>query len=329
MFLVKKIILWSKKMGHIFEAVMLICFGFSWPINVVKAYKAKTTKGTSIAFIILIITGYLAGITAKFLNGQINYVLAVYFINLAIVMVNIFVYIRNHSLDKKREQKITKDKILAIQEKYKNNTKSYSKEDNMNYQELNGIAQKNAVILLGGTLDKTIPVTELSESFSFNFKFYNRSEDNLSILQAKEFFQTNVKLIQPEGIILHLGDEDITLFQSNPSSFDKAYLDLLYEIKSSNKKIRIAVAGVYNPNSTKIISDMNRHIKAIADSEKVTFINLDNVKLWNPKGTKAASSFARNMGLNIRKPLNDVAEIIYSYAYLEATPVTNKQTLVG
>ena len=329
MFLVKKIILWSKKMGHIFEAVMLICFGFSWPINVVKAYKAKTTKGTSIAFIILIITGYLAGITAKFLNGQINYVLAVYFINLAIVMVNIFVYIRNHSLDKKREQKITKDKILAIQEKYKNNTKSYSKEDNMNYQELNGIAQKNAVILLGGTLDKTIPVTELSESFNFNFKFYNRSEDNLSILQAKEFFQTNVKLMQPEGIILHLGDEDITLFQSNPSSFDKAYLDLLYEIKSSNKKIRIAVAGVYNPNSTKIISDMNRHIKAIADSEKVTFINLDNVKRWNPKATKAASSFARNMGLNIRKPLNDVAEIIYSYAYLEATPVTNKQTLVG
>lgn len=329
MFLVKKIILWSKKMGHIFEAVMLICFGFSWPLNVVKAYKARTTKGTSIAFIILIITGYLAGITAKFLNGQINYVLAVYFINLAIVMVNIFVYIRNLSLDKKREQKITKDKILAIQEKYKNNTKSYSKEDNMNYQELNGIAQKNAVILLGGTLDKTIPVTELSESFSFNFKFYNRSEDDLSILQAKEFFQTNVKLMQPEGIILHLGDEDITLFQSNPSSFDKAYLDLLYEIKSSNKKIRIAVAGVYNPNSTKIISDMNRHIKAIADSEKVTFINLDNVKLWNPKATKAASSFARNMGLNIRKPLNDVAEIIYSYAYLEATPVTNKQTLVG
>lgn len=316
-------------MGHIFEAVMLVCFGFSWPLNVVKAYKARTTKGTSLAFIILIITGYLAGITAKFLNGQINYVLAVYFINLAIVMTNIFVYMRNHALDRKREQKVTKDKILALQEKHRNNKNSYSQEDNMNYQELNGIAQKNAVILLGGSLDKSIPVTELAESFDFNFKFYNRSEDDLSILQGKEFFQNNVKKMEPEGIILHLGDEDITLFQSNPSGFDKAYLDLVNEIKATNKKIRIAMTSVYNPNSTKIISDMNRHIKAIADSEKAAFINLDNVKLWNPKATKAASSFARNMGLNIRKPLNDVAEIIYSYAYLEATPVVNKQTLVG
>ena len=26
-------------MGAIFETVMLVCFGLSWPINVVKAYK--------------------------------------------------------------------------------------------------------------------------------------------------------------------------------------------------------------------------------------------------------------------------------------------------
>jgi len=52
-------------MGAIFETIMLVCFGLSWPINVVKAYKARTTKGTSLPFILLIITGYLAGVTAK------------------------------------------------------------------------------------------------------------------------------------------------------------------------------------------------------------------------------------------------------------------------
>ena len=36
--------------AHLFEAGMLVCFGFSWPLNVVKAYKAGTTKGTSLAF---------------------------------------------------------------------------------------------------------------------------------------------------------------------------------------------------------------------------------------------------------------------------------------
>lgn len=89
-------------MGSILETVMLICFGFSWPLNVIKAYKAKTAKGTSLPFILLIITGYIAGIAAKVITGQINYVLIAYIVNLAIVSINIVIYFRNVSLDKKR-----------------------------------------------------------------------------------------------------------------------------------------------------------------------------------------------------------------------------------
>lgn len=88
-------------MGSIFESIMLICFGLSWPLNVIKAYKAKTAKGTSLPFILLIITGYVAGITAKVITGQINYVLIVYLLNLAIVSMNVVVYFRNVSLDRK------------------------------------------------------------------------------------------------------------------------------------------------------------------------------------------------------------------------------------
>ena len=92
-------------MGAIFETIMLVCFGLSWPINVVKAYKARTTKGTSLPFILLIITGYIAGITAKIVNGQFNYVFIVYIINLVIVMLNVVVYFRNYRLDKKANEK--------------------------------------------------------------------------------------------------------------------------------------------------------------------------------------------------------------------------------
>lgn len=89
-------------MGSILETVMLVCFGFSWPLNVIKEYKAKTAKGTSLPFIALIIMGYIAGISAKIITGQINYVLAAYFLNLAIVSLDVAVYFRNVSLDKKR-----------------------------------------------------------------------------------------------------------------------------------------------------------------------------------------------------------------------------------
>ena len=93
-------------MGSMLETMMLVCFGFSWPLNVIKAYKAKTAKGTSLPFILLIITGYIAGITAKIISGQINYVLIAYILNLAIVSLNVVIYFRNVSLDKKRLQKV-------------------------------------------------------------------------------------------------------------------------------------------------------------------------------------------------------------------------------
>ena len=88
-------------MGSILETIMLVCFGFSWPLNVIKAYRAKTAKGTSLPFILLIITGYIAGISAKISSGQINYVLIAYILNLAIVSLNVVVYFRNVALDRK------------------------------------------------------------------------------------------------------------------------------------------------------------------------------------------------------------------------------------
>ena len=93
-------------MGSILETIMLVCFGFSWPLNVIKAYKAGTAKGTSLPFILLIITGYVAGISAKIISNQINYVLIAYLINLAIVSLNVVVYFRNVTLDKKWNQTV-------------------------------------------------------------------------------------------------------------------------------------------------------------------------------------------------------------------------------
>ena len=85
----------------ILETIMLVCFGFSWPINLIKTYKARTAKSTSLPFVLLIITGYIAGICAKLASGNLNYVLIAYLLNLAIVSLNLVVYFRNVALDKK------------------------------------------------------------------------------------------------------------------------------------------------------------------------------------------------------------------------------------
>ena len=87
-------------MASILETVMLVCFGLSWPINLSKAYRAGTARGTSLPFMLLIIAGYVCGICAKLVGGQINYVLIAYILNLCIVSLNVAIYFRNAALDK-------------------------------------------------------------------------------------------------------------------------------------------------------------------------------------------------------------------------------------
>lgn len=90
-------------MSELLEAAMLVCFGLSWPLNAYKNFKAATAAGSSWQFIALITTGYMAGIAAKFASGSVNWVLAVYLINLACIGVNWIVYFRNRRLAAQRE----------------------------------------------------------------------------------------------------------------------------------------------------------------------------------------------------------------------------------
>ena len=86
-------------MIEIFESIMLICFGISWPLSVIKNYRARTARNMSLGFTLLIITGYIFGIAAKLQSGSFSYVLVIYFINLAAVTANLIIYFINRSID--------------------------------------------------------------------------------------------------------------------------------------------------------------------------------------------------------------------------------------
>ncbi len=86
-------------MVEAFESIMLICFGLSWPMSVIKNIRAHSAKAMSLPFILLIITGYIAGIAAKIMSGNFSYVLAIYFLNLLFVSANLVVYFVNLHYD--------------------------------------------------------------------------------------------------------------------------------------------------------------------------------------------------------------------------------------
>ena len=91
--------------AEILEILMVVCFGCSWPMNVMKSYRARTAKGKSLPFLLLIITGYLFGIAGKLIAGGFKwYVMFFYVLNLIMVSADLAMYFRNVRLDRMVEK---------------------------------------------------------------------------------------------------------------------------------------------------------------------------------------------------------------------------------
>ena len=89
-------------MSELLEILMIVSFGCSWPLNVIKSYKSRTTRGKSLAFLLLILFGYVCGITSKLIAPSFKwYVLFFYVLKFIMVSADLVLYVRNYKLDKK------------------------------------------------------------------------------------------------------------------------------------------------------------------------------------------------------------------------------------
>ena len=82
-------------LAEILETLMILSFGVSWPINLAKAVRSRSTSGKSIMFDYLIGAGYICGILSKILSQNFNLAFWFYFPNLIMVTLDIILYYRN------------------------------------------------------------------------------------------------------------------------------------------------------------------------------------------------------------------------------------------
>lgn len=85
--------------ASILEAAMVICFGLSWPLSIMRSCRSRSTKGKSLLFMIFIDIGYLCGITSKLLSHTYNLAFYFYFPNIIMVTTDICLYFRNKRLE--------------------------------------------------------------------------------------------------------------------------------------------------------------------------------------------------------------------------------------
>ena len=96
------------------EIMMIILFGISWPLNIFKAWRGRTAKGTSFWFTFFIAIGYVCGIVSKLFAAAAigpsywtfmrTFAFAFYFVNLSMVTASICIYFRNKKLDAVKEK---------------------------------------------------------------------------------------------------------------------------------------------------------------------------------------------------------------------------------
>lgn len=81
---------------YLFEAIMLLCFGASWPVSVAKSIRTRHVDGKSPLFMALVALGYISGIIHKVTNN-FDWVTALYAFNLFMVLLDLSLYVAfNH-----------------------------------------------------------------------------------------------------------------------------------------------------------------------------------------------------------------------------------------
>ena len=94
---------------NIFESIMLVCFGFAWPVSIYKSLVSRKTAGKSVLFLIVLQIGYIAGILFKITefwdhvkinpDTTISINLYLYVLNLIMITIDECLFLRNRRLE--------------------------------------------------------------------------------------------------------------------------------------------------------------------------------------------------------------------------------------
>jgi len=99
---------------NIFESIMLVCFGFAWPLSIYKSFVSKKTAGKSLLFLLVLQIGYVAGIMFKLTeywsnlktnpNETISINLYLYILNFVMITIDELLFLRNRRIEVREKQ---------------------------------------------------------------------------------------------------------------------------------------------------------------------------------------------------------------------------------
>jgi hypothetical protein len=87
----------------VFEAIMIVCFGISWPVSIAKTLRTRIVVGKSPMFMMIVCVGYMSGVVHKMLYSR-DWITILYITNFVMVLIDLGLYWK-YSKQGKREEK--------------------------------------------------------------------------------------------------------------------------------------------------------------------------------------------------------------------------------
>lgn len=245
----------------------------------------------SLQFILLIIIGYIAGISAKIYNHRFNYVLVVYLLNLIVVSANVVVFFINRRYDRQAKEANAKlsrqisgnavntsveTAALTAQEStpLKPSIHSQGEDEMETYREMNSITEAGGVVLFGSNTFAALPVGELAQAFRITEPIYNRSIKDVRIDQIESYLKVCLYDLNPRKIFVNMGDIDILDENVDADNFISKYEWLLYMIHTKTQASIYIVPIVSNSPAA---FQINQRLKALASQTGCKYVDVAGV----------------------------------------------------
>ncbi|MFI3313713.1 MAG: hypothetical protein R3Y62_07475 [Eubacteriales bacterium] len=143
------------------------------------------------------------------------------------------------------------------------------------YAQLNSVVQYGGAVVFGSTFSANLHVSELAQNFQTQQFMYNRSVENLSIVDAVKLLEPCVLDLYPEIVFINLGETDLDFDRCTLLELIAQYEWILYQIHAKLKNCSVEIVSVCSehPNATLF----NRALLNMAKQAGCGFVDLEPV----------------------------------------------------
>ena len=132
-----------------------------------------------------------------------------------------------------------------------------------NFHEINEKAIRGGIVFWGSTYLSEVPVMELARDYEIDSPVYNRSVPGMKISDMEGRMQDCVCELQPEKVVLCVGEEEVSEEHFDEKAFLSSYEWILYELhQKTGAEIVILPVQSEHFNALKV----NEGLKKIAEN---------------------------------------------------------------